>query len=133
MSEKVKVVIDTNILISGIFWGGKPGQILENWRKKEFDVFISVEVLQEYIEVIYRIGKDKTITEEWRKYIVKNSTLVEITEKKSFSRDEKDDKFLWCALGGNADFIITGDDDLLVLKQVNNTKILKPMDFLRQE
>lgn len=45
MSEKVKVVIDTNILISGIFWGGKPGQILENWRKKEFDVFISVEVL----------------------------------------------------------------------------------------
>ena len=47
------VVIDTNILISGIFWKGKPYKILELWMKNEFDLIITQEILTEYIEVIY--------------------------------------------------------------------------------
>lgn len=131
MSAKTKVIIDTNILISGIFWGGKPYKILEKWQKKEIEVFISVEILEEYIEVINRIGKDKTITEEWRKHIVKNTTLIEVKPSVRFSRDDSDDKFLWCAIGAKADYLISGDNDLLTLDNVGKTRILTPSDFLK--
>ena len=132
MSEKRKVVIDTNILISGIFWGGIPSKVLEKWELNEFEVFISLDILEEYLEVIERISKAKSLKDEWKSYIVKNSKIIEVSDKPKVSRDINDDKFIWCALAAKADFIVTGDMDLLILEQFKTITILKPREFLQE-
>jgi putative PIN family toxin of toxin-antitoxin system len=70
--------------------------------------------IEEYIEII-------------ESYSVKIFSKNEIEE---ISRDKDDDKILQCGLEGNVDFIITGDKDLLVLKEYKNIKIIKPKDYL---
>jgi len=69
--------------------------------------------------------------EDYIKIIEKYSINIELKDiPKSISRDKDDDKILQCALDGNADFIITGDNDLLVLKEYKTIKITKPKNYL---
>jgi predicted nucleic acid-binding protein len=53
----VKAVVDTNILISGIFWGGKPGILLGHWRSGNLTMLATVDILEEYLRVIAKVGK----------------------------------------------------------------------------
>jgi len=61
-----------------------------------------------------------------------NNSINIITKNipKSVSRDQKDDKILQCGLDGNVDYIVTGDKDLLVLKEYETIKIINPKDYL---
>ena len=76
MSEKRKLVIDTNILISGIFWGGKPFKLLELWMSRKVEVYITPEILEEYLEVILRVSGDQKLANKWEAAIVKNSKIT---------------------------------------------------------
>ncbi len=104
----MKIVLDTNVLVSGIFWGGTPLKILELWEKKQIEVLASGAILDEYLDNIDRLSK-------------------------KYSRPDPDDnKFIDCAISGRAPFLVSGDDDLLVLKKVMNLEILKPRQFLNK-
>ena len=127
----MQVILDTNILVSGIFWGGIPYKIIELWANNKLDIVISEEILEEYISVIYRISRDKELTNHWKNFILKSSHIVEAKSKVKFSRDKDDDKFIYCALASNSPYIITGDKDLLDIKKVQNIEILKPNEFLK--
>ena len=55
----MKVCLDTNVLFSGIFWGGIPGEILKLWSEGHFDLFVSFPILEEYKKTLEEFGADK--------------------------------------------------------------------------
>lgn len=131
----MRLVFDTNIIISALlFDGSKPS--------KAFDIGInqgallfSLPTLAELEEVLWRNKFDRYISHEERKRfltsLILHSTPIETNETISECRDPKDNKFLELAVCGKADFIISGDEDLLVLNPFRNIQIITPDSFLK--
>lgn len=129
----IPIVLDTNVLISGIFWSGYPYQILEAWRNKKVKIIYSSQILDEYI----RIGKGLS-----RKYpLIDISPFIElmvihgqlqepIQLQHPVSRDPDDDKFIACALSANCNIIVSGDSDLLIITGYSGIEVLKPSTFV---
>jgi len=75
----VKVVLDTNVLISGIYFGGLPGKILEAWGARRFQLLVSTEILPEYLDVAERLA-DRYAGVEYESIlglIIQNAELVQ--------------------------------------------------------
>jgi len=127
-----KVVIDTNIYISAIFWGGKPRKIVELGRSGRIWIFTSSEIEKE-IEEKLRL-KFKLNADEAEQVLLDFSTFtvpVKITKKiKAIADDPDDDKFIECAVACDAGFIVPGDKHLLDLKEYEEIRIIKAVDFL---
>lgn len=126
----MKIVLDSNIIVSGILWKGKPGKIVEKWLSGEFTLILSEQLLAEYTEIIERLSNNPDLTESWKNVFVKEAVFIEVTEVEQISRDPDDDFVLALAMKGNADLIISGDRDLLDLKDFP-IPILTPVTFLR--
>ncbi len=127
----MKIVLDTNVLISGIFWKGLPYKVLELWVHGDLRVFATKKILQEYFEVLSRIDQSGEIAKKWQIFILENIIVVEEKEVVQLSRDPNDDMFIACALAANASYIISGDKDLLTLKKVSQIKIITAAQFLK--
>jgi putative PIN family toxin of toxin-antitoxin system len=127
----VKAVIDTNIFVSGIFWGGIPHKILEAWISDKFELLVSDFILEEYFQTLKNLssGKRDDLVDKWYMLISENATIIESKKRLHLCRDPKDDKFLDCAVSGNAQYIVSGDKDLLVLGNVFSTQIIKASPF----
>lgn len=126
----MKVVIDTNVLISGIFWGGTPYKILELWENKKVKIFASKSMLNEYFKVLDIMDKEGSVAKKWQLSLLQNSTIVEDVNQVQLCRDPDDDKFINCALIVKASHIISGDQDLLTLGEISNVKIVNPAQFV---
>ncbi|GAA6619312.1 putative toxin-antitoxin system toxin component, PIN family [Scytonema sp. NUACC26] len=130
-------VLDANIIISAvIIKKGKARQALD--KAQIFGrVLMSMPVLSEIEEVLYREKFDKYITVIERKLFlasfVKTVKFVEITENIDICREPKDNKYLELALSGQATCIISGDNDLLVLHPFQEISILTIQEFLELE
>jgi len=125
-------------LISGIISKkGNPGKILEYLRKSEFRLVISKKLIDEFIEVSHRpkIMNKYKISEYEIENLIKNmyefGEVVAVESKISKSIDVKDNCFLECAFIGKADYLISGDSDLLNLKFFYNTDIITPARFIK--
>jgi len=129
----MRVVLDTNIFISGIFWKGNPNKIVSEWRNGKFTLVSSMELVKELINTLkdFKIALPEEIIKEWIDLIIMNSELVIIKNELKAVEDPDDDKFIETALAGSADFIITQDKHLLKIKEYNNIKILTPTEFLK--
>lgn len=128
-----RFVIDTNVLISALlFKSSVPFQAIA-WAEKQGIILYSEATLKELERVLNRSKFDKYLSQEERQvFLLKfigSSQLVTITEKIAVCRDEKDNKFLELAVSGNANLIITGDLDLLVLNPFQSIEILTPEQF----
>jgi uncharacterized protein len=126
----MNIVIDTNVIISGLcFPFGKPRQAFEISRKHG-NILISTDTFNELKNALLRKKFDKYIElslrldflEEYKKICNEFTIYEKILE----CRDEKDNKFLELAVNGEAEYIITGDSDLLSLNPFRNIKILTP-------
>lgn len=129
----MKIVIDSNIFISSFFWGGYPREVFERVINGFDELFITDEIIKEIMSVMSssKFQADEVEINNYIKIIEKYSKkIVSKDVSKSISRDESDDKILQCGLDGNVDFIITGDKDLLVLKEYETIKIIKPKEYL---
>lgn len=129
----MRACLDTNVLISGIFWKGVPGRVLDSWVGGEFDVVASNAVMTEYQRVLREMGTkiDQTLVDEWSRTLVEKSILIiSIVPRKRWSRDIHDDKFVQCALSGRVGYLVTGDKDLLDLDEIFPFEIVKPKEFL---
>lgn len=129
------VVLDTNVLISAIVFGGKPRNILERIIKGKIRLAVSESILQEVKAVLdgnkfqYPPQLTHTIISE----IEAVSELVKPKKSiKAVGKDPDDNKFLECALEAGAHFIITGDMHLLELEIYKGVRIMNPADFLRE-
>lgn len=128
----MKIVIDTNIWISYLL-GGLLQDIDKKIVLKEIKVVVSDEMLRELSEVSSRpkfknIFTAKRIKELFS--LLDSYAIVVLPSKKiNVCRDKKDNFLLEVALEGKADYLITGDEDILVLGSFHNTKIIRPKDF----
>ena len=140
MIDDIRVVIDTNVLISGLFGikNSPSFQILLALRSQKIILVTSPIILAEVEEVISReriIKRTKMSVDERADFLDKLIERSDITAGKQLLQlvgsDVKDDKFLACGFEAKADYIITGDEDLLVLKEYKGTKIITPREFLK--
>ena len=128
----MRIVIDSNVWISALVFGGKPRHIFERAVADGWTIVVSEEIFTEvrrilsskFIDFIDDFESFQTVLQP---YIV-NVKLGSI--RLSVSRDEDDNRVIETALIGDASHIITGDKDLLVLSKYNNIAILMPADFL---
>ena len=131
----MRVVIDTNVLISGIFFSGPPAEILDHWKKRAFLSVISEPIIIEYVRVAEEISRKFPpikIAEILDLFILHSEIVdtngIEIKE----CEDPDDDKFLECAVAGGCQIIVSGDKHLLNIAKYQEVKILKPRNFLDQ-
>ena len=124
----MRIVLDTNVLVSGVFWKGLPFSILEQWISDSFTLLLSEEIFIEYQNVLFRIsrGKKDDLVNKWLLLIAESAQFVRVKKRFKLSRDPDDDKFIECAVSGNAQYIVSGDSDLLDLKSVLNVAIVSP-------
>lgn len=130
----MRVVIDTNVLISATFWTGRPKQLLNKVRRGEVIYLTSRILLDELKEILIRADKPFKLSENDARKIVaaaeEMAELVQTHSKFNVCRDEKDNCVLECAVDGKAEWIITGDMHLLKLQFFQEIPIVKVAEFL---
>lgn len=130
---RTRVVLDTNVLISGILFEGSEAEILHSAEVGRIAVFVSLEILGEFVNVLSR-PKFQLATQEIlaaTEYILSFAIVREPTSRVGMRiRDPEDLKFLGCAQAARAHFLVTGDKDLLTIGKFQNTRILTPSQFL---
>jgi uncharacterized protein len=131
----MKLVIDTNVFVAGIFWYGPPYTILEAWQAKKIHVAMTTDILDEYNRVAEILQKKYprvhlTSIIEWvTRY---TEVCYPAVLSKPISIDPDDDKFIACALAAKANYIISGDKDLLDVSGVFGIQVVKPRAFVDQ-
>ncbi len=128
----IKVVFDTNVYISSVLWEGFPGRVVDLAVAGEIKSFTSIEILKEVKSVL--IEKFPKIPYERVKGIVRDilsySSIVVFKELNIDKlRDLKDIPILACAVSAKANYIVTGDKDLLILKEFKEIKIVNAKSF----
>ena len=130
----VYLVLDTNVVISAILFGGIPGKLIELWKKGSITPLITEDIMAEYLRVL-AYPKFK-LSEEEVHYIIHQEILpfFKVVNSKPgpsiIKKDPDDDKFIQCAIAGQAKIIISGDRHLLAQKSYKEIKILTPSQFL---
>lgn len=128
----MKIVLDTNVLVSGIFFGGPPFKIMQAWRDQKVQFVLSEEILDEYRRVAEELGSqfpEIDIT-SILDLVTVHSNIVETTSlPESVCEDPDDDKFITCALAGKTKIIVTGDKQLLRVNGFRNIRVFTPRDF----
>lgn len=122
----MRVVLDTNVLISAIFWTGKSKDILNVVRKRKV-VFVTSQVLLDSNKPFQLEEND---AERVVRHIKDLAEIIRVTNRVTVCKHEADNRVLECAFCGKADYIITGDKDLLGLKSFEGIKIIKAAGFL---
>ena len=134
----MKAVLDTNVWLSGIFWNGEASKIIEKAENKNFQIFISEDILSEIINILSMESKFKNYIlnlklsiEDLLRTILSISTLVEPKIKLYVVKsDPKDNIILETALEGKTEYIVTYDNHLLNMIEFRNIKIINPGEFL---
>ncbi len=120
----VRVIIDTNIYISAIFWGGNPRKVVDLGRENKIYILTSTDIQEEIAEILKR--KFKLGEDDARQILSDFSTftkLIPVIDQINVVKDDPDDdKFIECAVSGKADYIVSGDSHLLRLKEYAGIK-----------
>ncbi len=130
----MRVVLDTNVFVSGIFFIGPPHQILEAWRDGKVQLLVSPPILEEY----HRVGVE--LASHFQNIDLKpfldllfihSEIVLAPTLPPIIHDDPSDDKFLEAAVAGEASHIISGNKHLLKLSEYQGIQIIKPRDFVQ--
>ena len=129
----IRGVVDTNVLISGLIWGGSPKKCLDKFRyESNYILLLSPELLHEFrSKLLHKFNVEEKIVTEWVEEFLEYSEKVIPNYTTRICRDPNDNMILDIAKSGKADFIITGDKDLLILKEFENIKIISAKSFLK--
>lgn len=129
----MRIVIDTNVLISGIIFGGKPSKIIELLFGKKISVFASPEMVDEYKRIYGELGERYAKrTHNELNEIINSMNIFPSHSHIEACRDPDDNKFIECAIDNRCIYIVSGDKDLLVLEQYEDIGILTVSEFLEQ-
>ena len=129
----MKIVLDTNVFISGIFFSGPPYQILKAWQNQELQIIISLDILDEY----FRVSEELSVqfpNADLNPILELITTKTELIEAavldEAVCDDPDDDKFFACAIAGGADLIISGDKHLLKMSGYQRIEVVRPRQFV---
>ena len=129
----MRVVLDTNVFISGIHWTGNSEKIISMFRNKTFELVSSIPIIEEITKTLrnFRIPLSEEDISNWENMILENALLVEPEEKIDIIKEDfSDNKFIEAAVAGKTDYIVTQDNHLLKIKEFRGIKILTPEEFL---
>jgi hypothetical protein len=133
------VVLDTNVIISGLLSEtSSPAEIIRRWEAGDFDAVVSPALLSELGRALKypRVAQFLKLTKEqtsdfFRRYILAANMVDPPVSLDVIRDDPEDNRVLECAVGGNANFIVSGDKHLLAIKEYLGIVILSPAEFLR--
>lgn len=127
----MRIVVDTNVVISGVFFGGAPRQILNAIVTAEVTACATTEIVDEYLEIVDEMiaRKQGQINRSLLSPLIHALEMIEPRTQVELSRDPDDDKFLGCAKDAKALYIVSGDKDLLTLERFENIEIITAREF----
>ena len=128
----MRVVIDTNIIVSAYLGGALEG-IMVAWKSGKFTLVVSKEIAEEYLAVLRRpkFKIEKVEVDDFAALLLDRADFVIPLESLNVIRDDPtDNKFLEAAVAGNASLIVSGDDHLLGLESFRNISIVKARNFV---
>ena len=129
----MKVVLDTNVILSGIFWKGPPEKILRLWGKGHFELLISVPVFAEYQEIARRLLQKyerPAIDHILEDVFIRSQLISPISVNVPFCDDIDDIMFLELAIVGKANYLVSGDKHLHRIGKFPGGEIIKPSLFV---
>lgn len=130
---KLKVVIDTNVFVSGIFFSGPPSRILKAWQDDRIQIVASEDIISEYKRVIDTLSVKFggiNIDPIFELLLFEAELVPSYSFEKPVCEDPDDDKFMACAIAAKSKYIISGDKHLLNIGSYLNTSIVTPRYFL---
>ncbi|GHT59723.1 PIN domain-containing protein [Spirochaetia bacterium] len=131
----MRIVIDTNILISAIFFDGLPEKLIDLVLSDTVVAIISEDILREY-EVTVQDMIQKLHAAKFHfslATLLEHLIVVAPQSQIEICRDPDDDKFINCAVDTGCEYIVSGDKDLLVLKNYGKVQILTVREFFDKE
>jgi putative PIN family toxin of toxin-antitoxin system len=132
----MSVVFDTNTVISALLFRGKLSVLVEHWQQANITPLICEKTRAEFLRVLAypKLKLSQTQIDNLASYYLPYTKTIEFVDEPvndlPVCRDNKDQIFLELAYLGKADILITGDLDLLVLKEQTPFKIMLPIDYL---
>lgn len=128
---KTRVVLDTNVLVAAHFNPrSASNKILELCQRKKLVLVLTSHILKEFSLIMRNISARKSFRKRMDKIISQAILVKKAPRINIIVEDPEDNKFLSCALAGKADYIITSDRHLLVLRKFRGIRIVKPVQFL---
>lgn len=135
----VRLILDTNIVVSALLWGGIPRRLLELGRDNTVTLFTSPDLLDELADVLSRekfsnLLAQHQLTPDYlmQRYGLLAHVIAPAPIERTVPTDPDDDAVIACALAAQAHMIVTGDRDLLVLHPFQGVQILNPAEALQQ-
>ena len=131
----MKIVLDTNVFISGIFFSGPPSQILQAWKNKKLRIILSQDILDEYHRVAESLSSKYPTINIFQlielvtvhgQFVDKEKLDITICE------DPDDNKFIECAIASDTKIIVSGDKHLLKITGYRGITVFKPRDFVNR-
>ena len=127
----MRIVIDTNVLVSGVFFGGFPRKILSSVVDQKITACATAEIINEYEEIVQEMIERKQghIDRAILTPLINAMEIIEPITHLEICRDPDDNKFLGCAKDSQALYIVSGDKDLLVIEEYENIQIMTAKEF----
>ncbi len=128
----MKVVIDTNVVVSAVLRDRVPEEVILHVVSHPEIIWVgSREIVEEYLGVLrrprFRLPED--ILQKWANLFDSFMTVIEVTETPDFPRDQKDAKFLACVAVADANYLITGDKDFTEAQGVAQSRVISVTQF----
>ena len=128
----MKIVVDTNVLVSGIFFTGPPHRILQAWKDGKLQIVLSADIIDEYLRVSEALsGKFAGVdAQPILELLIKKAEIVQPKRlPEPVCDDPDDDKFLAAAISSGAKIIISADRHLLTVSGYQSISVLRPKTF----
>ena len=127
----MRVVFDTNVLIAAFLTEGLCSVLLTRARRKEFELVVCPTILEEFERILsHKIKAPQALVREALEMIQEASKIIHPTKKiQGICRDQDDDQILTCALSAKADYLVSGDKDLLEIGSFEGLKIVSPREL----
>jgi len=129
----LKVVMDTNVFVSGVFFSGPPYQILNAWQSGDFELVVSQDILDEYRRVGEVLAEEHSNIDlnPILSFVIEHAKVYKPAKlRERVCEDPDDDKFFACALASGSQVIISGDKHLLKVSGYEGIDVLKPREFV---
>jgi putative PIN family toxin of toxin-antitoxin system len=133
--EGLKVLLDTNVLISGLLFTGETSRVVRLWQDRRIIPVISRETFEELRSILqypkFALSR-REIRDIVEMEILPYFEVIDVVERvRNVCRDPEDDKFIACAISAGVDYLVTGDRDLADMKRYKNIRILTIAEFLK--
>jgi uncharacterized protein len=129
-----RVVVDTGVLVAGMYWRTEPHQVLRAWLRGAFNLVVTEEIWAEYLDVAWRVKLKEALAAspaEWLRLVQIRADWAEpAVLEAQVGRDPKDQCFFRAAVGGNASVIVARDPHFTAMERPWGITILTPRQFL---